>query len=201
MDPPTCDPGLVEAVKSLIYAAPRTDIKELHNVRQLLVDKYGKEFALQAMEPDEFVSEKVLRKLTVQPPPVELVNGYLEEIARTYGVDWPKRPIDLDVADDDDEDDDDNPSGGQKIKIPEEPIAAEGIKTEELSRATPPRDIGPGSPLRVNPPNPRTDNLRPVVKGAGLDLKPSKKMETAAKKGTESKGYVLTIILKTEGTP
>ena len=33
-----CDPGLEEAVKSLLYAAPRTEIKELHTVRQLLAE-------------------------------------------------------------------------------------------------------------------------------------------------------------------
>ncbi|KAF4635983.1 hypothetical protein G7Y89_g2113 [Cudoniella acicularis] len=92
MEGPTCDPGLEEAVKSLIYAAPRTDVKELQTVRMLLMEKYGKEFAVAAMEnSDEKVAEKVLKKLTVTPPAQELVNGYLEEIARTYGVDWPKK--------------------------------------------------------------------------------------------------------------
>lgn len=192
MEGPTCDAGLEEAVKSLIYAAPRTDVKELQNVRQLLVDKYGKDFALQAMEPDSAISEKVLKKLAVTPPSQELVTGYLEEIARTYGVDWPKRPA-SDLGDPPSfvDDDDDNPSGGQAQKDLEEPILVDaGVKAreerEKLSRATPPRDFGPGSPLRVNPPSPSTDNLHPRVKG--VDLKPSKKME-AAKGGTQSKGY------------
>jgi vacuolar protein sorting-associated protein IST1 len=192
MEGPTCDAGLEEAVKSLIYAAPRTDVKELQNVRTLLVEKYGKDFALQAMEPDAIVSEKVLKKLAVTPPSQELVNGYLEEIARTYGVDWPKKPA-ADLGDPPDfvDDDDDNPGGGVAQKILEEPLAADGVKSreerEQLSRATPPRDFGPGSPLRVNPPSPSTDNLHPRVKG--IDLKPSKKMETAKAGGTQSKGY------------
>jgi len=197
MESPTCDPGLEEAVKSLIYAAPRTDIKELQSVRALLVDKYGKEFALQAMEPDAHVSEKVLKKLAVTPPSQELVNGYLEEIARTYGVDWPKRPQG-DPPQYIDDDEDENPSGGQAQNILEETIWAGGPETgkrederEELSRATPPRSFGPSSPLRVNPPSPSTDNLHPRVKVGALDLKPSKKMQDVSSgKGTQSKGPV-----------
>ncbi|KAI9645619.1 Vacuolar protein sorting-associated protein ist1 [Ciborinia camelliae] len=197
METSVCDPGLEEAVKSLIYAAPRTDIKELQLVRALLCEKYGKEFALQAMEnSDEKVSEKVLKKLSVTPPAQELVNGYLEEIARTYGVDWPKKPKEElgqppEFVDDDD---DENPSGGQAQKILEAPLEADGKadeEREELSKATPPRNFGPPSPLRVNPPSPSTDNLHPRVRGA-LDLKPTKKMPTvtAPKPGIQSKGPV-----------
>jgi vacuolar protein sorting-associated protein IST1 len=199
MESPTCDAGLEEAVKSLIYAAPRTDVKELQNVRALLCDKYGKEFALVAMEnSDEKVSEKVLKKLTVTPPSQELVNGYLEEIARTYGVDWPKKAKgDLGDPPDFVDDDDENPSGGQAQKELEAPLAADGPvkdraveERDELSRATPPRNFGPSSPLRVNPPSPSTDNLHPRVKGT-LDLKPTKKMQDLGTgKGTQSKGPV-----------
>jgi len=199
MEAPTCDPGLEEAVKSLIYAAPRTDVKELQQVRVLLCYKYGKEFALQAMEnSDEKVSENVLKKLEVTPPPPELVNGYLEEIARTYGVDWPKRPKEDPPEYVDDDEDDENPSGGQAQKVLEEPIAAasgsgsgngkDADEREALSRATPPRNFGPSSPLRVNPPSPSTDNLHPRVKGT-LNLKPKTK-ETGSKPGIQSKGPV-----------
>jgi len=199
MEGPTCDPGLEEAVKSLIYAAPRTDVKELQQVRALLCDKYGKEFALAAMDnSDEKVSEKVLKKLTVTPPAQELVNGYLEEIARTYGVDWPKRPKEEEPPEyvDGEDDDDENPSGGQAQKVLEEPIAAtpagngkQADEREALSKATPPRNFGPSSPLRVNPPSPSTDNLHPRVKGT-LDLKPSGKVKESPKPGIQSKGPV-----------
>jgi vacuolar protein sorting-associated protein IST1 len=198
MEAQTCDPGLEEAVKSLIYAAPRTDVKELQTVRALLVDKYGKEFGLAAMEPDEHVAEKVLKKLAVTPPSVDLVNGYLEEIARTYGVDWPKRPT-AELGEPPeyvDDDDDENPSGGQAQKNLEEPILATGVKgeseREELSKATPPRNFGPSSPLRVNPPSPSTDNLHPRVRVGTVDLKPTKKIENVVKTGggTVSKGPV-----------
>jgi vacuolar protein sorting-associated protein IST1 len=199
MEAPTCDPGLEEAVKSLIYAAPRTDVKELQQVRVLLCDKYGKEFAIEAMEnSDAKVSDKVLKKLTVTPPAQELVNGYLEEIARTYGVDWPKKPKEElgDPPDYLDDDDDENPSGGQAQKnlepalVADNPVRKEVEEREALSKATPPRSFGPSSPLRVNPPSPSTDNLHPRVKGT-LDFKPTKKIqETNASKGTQSKGPV-----------
>ena len=44
-----CDPGLEEAVKSIIYAAPKVEgVKELSVVRVLLAEKYGKDFAVEA---------------------------------------------------------------------------------------------------------------------------------------------------------
>ena len=168
-----CDAGLEEAVKSVIYAAPRTDVKELQMTRQLLLDKYGKEFALQALEnSDGKVSERVLQKLRVEPPPQELVTLYLTEIARTYGVDWPKRKEADDPVENEDDDDDDNPSGGQAIKSVEEPLT-----TDELTRATPPRDLGPKSPVSVAPPHPSTDNVSPKVRlPQPPELKPTAKM-------------------------
>jgi len=175
-----CDPGLEEAVKSIIHAAPRTDIKELQQTRQLLVEKYGKEFALQAMEnSDGKVAERVVKKLRVEPPDPELVTMYLKEIARAYGVKWPKGEHTPDGQSDNDEDDE--PGSGQAAKNLEEPLT-----TEELSKATPPRDIGPKSPVSVAPPSPSTDNISPRIRLPGPpDLKPSAKM-TGLKKQTPS---------------
>ncbi|KAI4190197.1 MAG: hypothetical protein L6R41_000943 [Letrouitia leprolyta] len=174
-----CDPGLEEPIKSIIYAAPRTDVKELQQARQLLVEKYGKEFALEAIEnSDGKVAERVLRKLKVEPPEPELVTLYLKEIARTYGVDWPREKRTRDEVDDDDNDD---PSGGEAVKALEEPLT-----TEELTKATPPRDLGPKSPVSIAPPSPSTDNLSPRVKLPGPpELKPGAKM-TGLKKETPS---------------
>ena len=165
-----CDPGLEEAIKSIIYAAPRTEVKELQQTRQLLVEKYGKDFALQAIEnSDGKVAERVVKKLKVEPPAQELVTLYLKEIARTYGVNWPKGE---NTANDNSEDDSDEPTSGQGIKNLEEPLT-----TEELSKATPPRDLGPKSPVSVAPPSPSTDNLSPKIRlPKPPDLKPSAKM-------------------------
>ncbi|KAK3948153.1 regulator of Vps4 activity in the MVB pathway-domain-containing protein [Pseudoneurospora amorphoporcata] len=166
LEAPTCDPGLEEAVKSIIYAAPKTEIKELHQVRTLLAEKFGKEFALQAVEnSDGKVSEKVVKKLSVTPPREELVVGYLEEIAKVYGVNWPKKKADLGDPPDF-MDDDENPSGGQAQKNLEAPLKAEDKEAEaqeELSKATPPVSFGPASPLHINPPPPSTDNIHPKV--------------------------------------
>lgn len=190
----TCDPGLEEAVKSIIYAAPKTEVRELQQVRTLLAEKYGKEFVLAAMEnTDQKVSEKVVKKLSVTPPREELVQGYLEEIARAYGVDWPKRPKDLgDPPKFVDDDLDDNPSGGQAQKVPEPALPTDSKAAQErenLSRATPPRSLGPNTPLHVNPPSPSTDNPRPKVTLNSVELKPSKKMVDAgiAKKSIDKK--------------
>ncbi|KAK7755538.1 Vacuolar protein sorting-associated protein ist1 [Diatrype stigma] len=199
LEAPTCDPGLEEAVKSVIYSAPKTEIKELQQVRVLLGEKFGKEFVLTAMDnSDGKVSEKVVKKLSVTPPKEELVQGYLEEIARTYGVDWPKKPRDLGVPPpyaDDDDDDDGNPSGGQAQKNLEAVLPVDGKEAEnreELTRATPPRALGPNNPLHVNPPSPSTDNPRPKVTLNSAELRPNKKMIDAgiAKKSPQQKGSI-----------
>lgn len=180
------DPGLEEAVQSIIYAAPKIDgVKEMSMVRQLLAEKYGKEYTLRVLENgDGKVPERVLKKLRVEPPSAELVEAYLSTIADAYGVDYPpgtKARREAEAAaeqeEGDDDDDDENPSGGQKVKVLEAALEA-----EELSKATPPRDLGPRSPVSVMPPSPSTDNVRPKVNLPGAPaIKPSKKMVDAAK--------------------
>ena len=135
---------------------------------------------------DGKVAERVSKKLRVEPPGEELVMGYLVEIASTYGVDWPKKgggdeTKDEGAADNDDDDDEDQPgSGGQAVKNLEPPLT-----TDELSKATPPRDLGPRSPVSVAPPSPSTDNLSPRVKLPGPpDLKPGAKIGGGLKKQT-----------------
>ncbi|KAK0645555.1 regulator of Vps4 activity in the MVB pathway-domain-containing protein [Cercophora newfieldiana] len=200
LEAPTCDPGLEEAVKSIIYAAPKTEIKELHQVRVLLAEKFGKEFVLHAMDnTDSKVSEKVMKKLRVTPPKPELVTGYLEEIAKAYGINWPRKPQE-ELGDPPDflGDDDENPGGGQAQKNLETPILSgdpdddEVEARAELNKATPPKSFGPGSPLHVNPPSPSTDNIHPKVTLNSQELKPIKKVPpvTPSKKPAESKGSI-----------
>ena len=98
---PTVDPALDEAVRSLVHAAPRTDVKELHNVRALLVEKFGKDVAIAAMD-GQGVAPRVLDKLQARTPSPKLVDAYLAEIARFYGV--PYASADGDDGDDDDDD-------------------------------------------------------------------------------------------------
>ncbi|KAI1463114.1 DUF292-domain-containing protein [Daldinia caldariorum] len=188
-----CDPGLEEAVKSIIYAAPKTEIKELQQVRILLAEKYGKEFVLSAMEnSDKKVSEKVIKKLSVTPPREELVQGYLEEIARAYGVNWPRRAKDLgDPPEFVDDDTNDNPSGGQAQKSSEAALPTDDKSAQEreaLSRETPPRTLGLDSPVHINPPSPSSDNPRPRITLNSVELKPSQKMVDAGmSKSNDSK--------------
>ncbi|KAI0489696.1 regulator of Vps4 activity in the MVB pathway-domain-containing protein [Xylaria cf. heliscus] len=200
LESPKCDPGLEEAVKSIIYAAPRTEIKELQQVRALLGERFGKEFVLAAMEnTDGSVSEKVVKKLSVTPPKPELVQGYLEEIAKAYGVDWPKGTRELGQPPELIDEELDNGgyaegSGGDQANkisgtdLPADSKAAQ--EREDLSRATPPRTLGSSNPLHVNPSSPSTENPRPKVTLNSMELKPNKKMVESgiAKPREEGKG-------------
>lgn len=189
LDAKECDAGLEEAVKSIIYAAPKIEgVKELTMVRSLLAEKYGKEFTLQAVDnSDGKVAKRVADRLKVEPPPRELVDAYLSTIAEAYNIDWPpgsKAKREAEAAGEGEDDDDDEPSTGEKEKLAEEPL-----NTDELSKATPPRDLGPRSPISVNPPSPRTDNVRPKVNlPAPPDLKPNKKMADVKKQKDEANG-------------
>ncbi|KAJ7070619.1 DUF292-domain-containing protein [Mycena amicta] len=82
------DPGVAEGVSSIIHAAPRTELKELHILRDILMHKYGREFSVAVMEERKHVSERVIRKLVNDTPPADLVDAYLHEIAKGYGVEW-----------------------------------------------------------------------------------------------------------------
>ncbi len=155
-----CDPGLEEAIKSLIYAAPRSEVKELltvrspqkynlisnQQVRQMFVHKFGKQFELDAAENrDQKVNEKVIKKLGVTPPPTDLVDRYLKEIARTYHIKW----TGIASASDDEADDDDEPATGAL------PDLADNL----------PSTPWPGSthPIQAAPPSPSTENPRPKL--------------------------------------
>jgi hypothetical protein len=129
----------------------------MHTVRALLVEKFGKEVALASME-GEGVAERVVKKLKVETPSTELVDAYLSEIARFYGV-----PFGETKTAADEEEDDDEPSGG----IAEEDDDKKEDEREELVKATPPRKLGPQSPLRVVPPSPSSDNVAPKLKLPG----------------------------------
>ncbi|KAH7392297.1 regulator of Vps4 activity in the MVB pathway-domain-containing protein [Phaeosphaeria sp. MPI-PUGE-AT-0046c] len=173
------DPALEEAVRSIIYAAPRTEVKEMHTVRALLVEKFGKDVALASME-GEGVAERVMKKLKVETPSHELVDAYLTEIARFYGVPFGESKA---AAEDGDDDDDDEPSSG--IAEPEgRALETDGKKEderEELVKATPPRKLGPQSPLRVVPPSPSSDNVAPKLKLPGSAAAKVAKTDTKKK--------------------
>ncbi|KAG1771269.1 DUF292-domain-containing protein [Suillus occidentalis] len=81
------DPGISEGVCSIIHAAPRTEVKELLVLREMLMHKYGRDFSAAAMENrGGCVSERITRKLIIETPSEELVDAYLGEIAKAYSV-------------------------------------------------------------------------------------------------------------------
>ena len=177
------DPALEEAVRSIIYAAPRTEIKELHTVRALLVEKFGKDVALASIE-GEGVAERVIKKLRVETPKEELVEAYMTEIAKFYGVPYGSAKSE----DGEEDDDDDEPSGGIAEHADgefEDPLTAEDpgkskkeAEQEALAKATTPKKLGPQSPLRVVPPSPSTDNVAPRLKLPGSAAAKIAKAET-----------------------
>ncbi|OJJ50019.1 hypothetical protein ASPZODRAFT_58648, partial [Penicilliopsis zonata CBS 506.65] len=186
------DTALDEAALSVMYAWSRFphDVRELTMLRTQLAERYGKEFLLLAQEnkADIRVPERLVKGLRIQPPAPELVELYLREIAKAYGVAWPKEEWDAEKAKreaegilksldiDDDHDDHDNNRGGDELLPPSTPSRSRPSITEmrraseadELSKATPPRTIEPGrSPVSVAPPGPRSDNPSPRVKLPG----------------------------------
>lgn len=193
--------GLEEAAASMIYAAPRLprDVRELATVRGMLVDRFGKEFAIKASENEGgVVPSKVSDKLKVDAPKPELVQAYLEEIARTYGVDWPRRDEKLEDTRqevDDEDEDSDGVGGGTK----EQPILADGatqnvqtpkknekLELGSLKGAIPPSGLegGAKSPVSVAPPGARTDNPSPKVRlPGGGEVKKVDQAKEESKKG------------------
>eukprot|EP00615_Pteridomonas_danica_P006493 CAMPEP_0114372628 /NCGR_PEP_ID=MMETSP0101-20121206/34306_1 /TAXON_ID=38822 ORGANISM="Pteridomonas danica, Strain PT" /NCGR_SAMPLE_ID=MMETSP0101 /ASSEMBLY_ACC=CAM_ASM_000211 /LENGTH=437 /DNA_ID=CAMNT_0001525559 /DNA_START=98 /DNA_END=1411 /DNA_ORIENTATION=- len=84
-----CPPDLDEAVCTLIYCANRTECPELTEITKQLKLKYGKEFAERASENrGGCVNERVVHKLSVQPPTAYLIQQYLMKIAEEHEIPW-----------------------------------------------------------------------------------------------------------------
>ncbi|KAK7686613.1 hypothetical protein QCA50_010213 [Cerrena zonata] len=140
LDQPTRepDPGVVEGVNAIIHAAPRTELKELHVLRDILMHKYGREYSQAVMDnQDGCVTERVTKKLVVATPSTELVDAYLSEIAKGYGVEWAPATPDLPKYDEEDDGGDNDGEGGVKKPTPEKrsletevPLKADAISAE-----------------------------------------------------------------------
>ncbi|VDM33440.1 unnamed protein product [Hydatigera taeniaeformis] len=86
-----CDPGLKEAIATIIWVAPRLsyDCQELEVLKTQFSIKYGREFAqLCSTNSNHCVNPKVMYKLNVKAPPANLCEAYLVEIARSYDVEF-----------------------------------------------------------------------------------------------------------------
>jgi vacuolar protein sorting-associated protein IST1 len=208
--------GLEEAAASIIYAAPRLarDVRELALIRAMLIERFGKDFALKANENEnDIVPKRVSEKLRVEPPSERLVQAYLEEIARSYGVDWPRgrKEAEMDALRNEVDDEDDDGVGGG---MTEAPILADGGSGTEsrtpdpkgkgakldlgnLRDATPPTGLGGGakSPVSVAPPGARSDNISPSVKlpGGGQVKKGNEGTPTKKAGGGAVEGKVPTV--------
>ncbi|KAL4252483.1 IST1 family protein [Abortiporus biennis] len=172
------DPGVAESVCSIIYAAPRTELKELHILRDILMHKFGRDFSAAVMENrDGRVSERVTKKLAVHTPSAELVDAYLGEIAKGYGVAWTSPSAstvkDLDQGDDgNDQVDNDDGEGGNKDteKIQKEKDLDEPKPLDATSIAAEARKAGVRTPKL--PDVPPTESEKPKPAGSSKSTPP-----------------------------
>lgn len=76
------DPAIKEPLAAIIHAAPRIELREMHQLREMLMQKYGRDFAVAAMEnTDGSVSERVTSRLRIETPGRDLVDMYIAESA------------------------------------------------------------------------------------------------------------------------
>ncbi|KAJ2795152.1 Vacuolar protein sorting-associated protein ist1 [Coemansia guatemalensis] len=191
------NPGLSEAVSSVIYASTRIDVKELTRIREMLAGRYGKDVVNNAMDnKDKQVNTKLLQKLSVEPPPEKLVRMYLKEVAAAYHIRWVSH---------DDQDDDDSPgNGGIKEPAPLSPSSAELIpespsgnddtdaaesKTDDV-KDTPKEsnDGGDGAETLPETPHFKSPEAEPAIKAKPKDLPATAEpLEAAPTQATPSK--------------
>ncbi|KAF9264775.1 hypothetical protein L218DRAFT_202911 [Marasmius fiardii PR-910] len=90
--------AVVEAASSVIFAAPYVDLKELHEVRDLLVRQMGTEFSRAAIENRERnVSTRIIRALSVTASTPAEVDGFLFKVAKSHNVAWSPDPPRQDI--------------------------------------------------------------------------------------------------------
>ncbi|KAF8894569.1 regulator of Vps4 activity in the MVB pathway-domain-containing protein [Infundibulicybe gibba] len=90
---PDPTPVIVEAASSIIFAAPSIDSKDLKTVRDILVQRFGPDFARSASgNRDNHVSQRVVRALSAPTPSAANIDNYLQSIAENYGVKWSPEP-------------------------------------------------------------------------------------------------------------
>ncbi|KAJ6191102.1 hypothetical protein N7519_001123 [Penicillium mononematosum] len=191
-DNPYMDTALDEAATVVFYAWHRFphEVREFTMLRTMLGERYGKEFMTLAQDnkvDSVKVPDRLVKGLRVRPPGHELVESYLREIAKAYGVEWHGAEQELGNAPQEFEDNRGDGSGdeeepqlpqtpgkqqGDSASTPDLSEARRASETSELTKATPPRGLAAGrSPVSVAPPAPRTDNPHPRVKLPGTEGK------------------------------
>ncbi|KAJ5294949.1 hypothetical protein N7508_009770 [Penicillium antarcticum] len=210
---PYMDTALDEAAVVVFYAWHRFphELRELTMLRTMLGERYGKEFMTLAQDDKVDtvkVPDRLLKGLRVRPPGQELVELYLREIAKAYGVEWGGDELgDVpefvdDIQSDGGDEEEEEEGEEEEAKSPQTPSKQDGPRpnletrrasdASELTKATPPRGLAAGrSPVSVAPPAPRTDNPNPRVKVPGTEGKDegaSKEGNGAASKGKSNNG-------------
>lgn len=96
-----CPADLVSSISTLIWAADRVDIRELSIIKKILREKYGKNFEEDALKnKGKILNERIVEKLSFEPPSEYVLQCYLEQICEQYEVDWkPKHPVPPDEID------------------------------------------------------------------------------------------------------
>jgi vacuolar protein sorting-associated protein IST1 len=81
------DPAVKEPICAIIHAAPRIELREMHALREMLMARYGREFAVAAMDNENnCVGDRVMSRLRIETPSKELVDAYIAEICKAYDV-------------------------------------------------------------------------------------------------------------------
>lgn len=163
-----CDKSLEQAVKTIMYCSSRTEVKELHNLREIFALKFGKDFAKDALEnPEGYMSEGVLKKMNPDPPSPEFVVLYLKEIAKAYNAPFSELTDEERYADEQEEeegegnDDDDNDGGNVGETVKNE---AGKEKNAELT------DPIPAAPKKVPAPFKPKPSMLPSTKKIDKDM-------------------------------
>ncbi|CDZ96203.1 Spindle pole body protein [Phaffia rhodozyma] len=164
------DQGIHEAVCTLIYAGPRTEVAELHHLRELLVHKFSRDFAIAAIEnKDGCVNDRVFAKLQIYRPPTELIDAYLDEIARTYKVNWSsgrEDPANGDV-----------PAGFEQSTEKPDDSASQPTSTDPASLPNT-TVAGNSSTINTTTPNPPPPSYQPASSSSSSSL-PSEKTDAS----------------------
>ncbi|KAJ2931324.1 hypothetical protein H1R20_g5651, partial [Candolleomyces eurysporus] len=90
---------LAEAISSIIYAAPHVHCRELDVVRSTLIQRFGADFARAATTNREnHVPSRIVRAVNAPLASATLLNAYLTNVARSYGVNWLPDPERHDIV-------------------------------------------------------------------------------------------------------
>lgn len=69
------DESIREPLCAIVHAAPRIELREMHALREMLMNRYGRDFSLAAMEnKDNCVGDRVMSRLKIETPSRELVD-------------------------------------------------------------------------------------------------------------------------------